>query len=569
MVKTTFFLLAVFALSATALPARGAPTQHRGIWMHPEQFKTPQLAEESIGRIAGARLNAIYPLVWHRGGTAWFKSALSPMAQDLSPDFDPLAHLVKIAHARGIAVHAWFVNGSYGAQPTVGLFAEHPAWRLQDAGGATWYDLGRPEVRDFQRDLMLGCLRDYDLDGLHFDYIRYSGQTVCFCEHCQNEFAQKTGHRPLRSGEERFPALIELASNPLSEPTTAQVLATFDDGIPAITINRLGEGETVLLNWQAARAGGPALDRLAKKMLGRFGAAATNTFLLHTAPTAAKYRDEEQSHALTWLASLGFPAKRIDEPRLDRVPRGGTLVLCGQYYIPEETTAWIEKFVREGGHCLVIDGPVFAIKSAPLQRALGLKSRARYFRRATLVSPAPGQDIIEAGPAVDIEKERRRLSDWAAYRRDTVTELVRAVYRGAKAQKPGAWISAAVFFTKDRADGVCQDWYGWLREGCIDYVLPMAYTEDGEILAQAFAEWRASDPHMERIIPGLSIYSRKDGKAMTRDLALIRAQIDMCRANQAHGNLFFALSYLNEPLVQLLAEEIFPEPVASWYPPRR
>lgn len=567
--NVTSFLLTLFVLAIGHGAVRAATTEHRGIWMHPEQFKTPQLAEESIAKIAAAHLNAIYPLVWYRGGTAWFKSALGPMATDVSPGFDPLAHLVKVAHDRGIAVHAWFVNGSYGAPPARGLLASHPDWRLQDGAGETWYDLGKPAVRDFQRDLMLGCLREYDVDGLHFDYIRYSGQTVCFCEHCQNEFSQKTGHRPLRAGEERFPALIELASNPLSEPTTAQVLASFDDGAPAITINRLGEGEAVLLNWQAARAGGPALDRFAKTLLGRFGATATNIFLLHTAPTAAKYRDEEQSRALSWLASLGFPARRIDESRTDRVPRGGTLVLYGQYYIPDETTAWIENFVREGGHCLVVDGPVFAIKSAPLQRALGLRSRARYFRRATLVSPTAGQDIIEAGPAVDIEKERHRLSDWVTYRRETVTELVRAVSRGAKAHKPAAWLSAAVFFTRDRADAVCQDWYGWLREGCIDYVLPMAYTEDNATLAQAFEEWRASDPIMERIFPGLSLYSRKDGKAMTRDLALIRAQLDMCRANQTKGAQFFALSYLNESVVQLLATEVFPEPAAPWYPPRR
>ena len=48
------------------------------------------------------------------------------MANDVPQGFDPLANLVKIAHAHGIAVHAWFVNGSYGAPVNNGVFVETP-----------------------------------------------------------------------------------------------------------------------------------------------------------------------------------------------------------------------------------------------------------------------------------------------------------------------------------------------------------------------------------------------------------------------------------------------------------
>jgi len=167
-------------LALTLAAANGGQAEvvgHRGIWMHPEQFKTPELADQWIEKIAAARLNAIYPLVWYRGGTAWFKSALSPMGRDVPEGFDPLGHLVSIAHARGIDVHAWFVNGSYGAAVSGGVFAQHPEGRLLGGKGEDpWFDLGQPAVRDFQRNVMIDCLRTYDLDGLHFDYIRYSGQ---------------------------------------------------------------------------------------------------------------------------------------------------------------------------------------------------------------------------------------------------------------------------------------------------------------------------------------------------------------------------------------------------------
>jgi hypothetical protein len=296
---------------------------------------------------------------------------------------------------------------------------------------------------------------------------------------------------------------------------------------------------------------------------------AKNTFQLNTTQTAAKYRATEQEKARVWLRGLGFPAKLIDETVLAKVPKAATVVLAGQYLINDETAKWLESFVRAGGHCLFVDGPVLSIKQEPLQRVTGLRVSAGFFSDWKVISPAPDQDVLKPGPPVDAAKERQRVEKWVEYRAWTVTELVRAVYKGAKKLKPRAWVNAAVFYKKESADRVCQDWYGWLREGCMDYVLPMAYTEKNEDLAKAFAEWRAADPKMERIIPGLSIYSRKEGKAVTRDLALARSQLDMCRDNVTHGNLFFALAYLNEPLIKMLADSVFTKPAKPWYPPRR
>ena len=328
----------LFVLLFSASICFGDLVQHRGVWLHPREFNTQQLVDETIARVAAARLNVIYPLVWYYGGTAWFKSALSPMPKALPEGFDPLGALVKAAHAKGIHVHAWFVNGSYGSSKPSGLFEQHPDWQLKSGrGGELWYDLGKPEVRDFQRDLMLECLKNYEVDGIHFDYIRYSGQTMCFCDHCQNEFSQKYGFRSLNPTEEKFPALLDIGGNPVGKPTTAKVLATFDDGVPAIAVNRLGEGETVLVNWNAASRPCMALDNFVKETLKRFGATSKNTFQLHTTQTAAKYDASAQDKAATWLREIGFPAKKIDEAALAKASKKSTLILAGQYLINADT----------------------------------------------------------------------------------------------------------------------------------------------------------------------------------------------------------------------------------------
>ena len=93
-----------------------------------------------------------------------------------------------------------------------------------------------------------------------------------------------------------------------------------------------------------------------------------------------------------------------------------------------------------------------------------------------------------SGRRIDIEKEKSRRKKWAEFRGWGVTELVRDACKGAKAVKPRAQVTAAVFTPPASAKKVCQDWPRWLREGAIDYVIPMAYTMDNVALATQIGE---------------------------------------------------------------------------------
>jgi len=565
-----WFPAVLICLFTPLLPLAAAePVEHRGLWVGGGTFNTPEAVADVVNRAAAAHLNALYPLVWYHGGQAWYKSQLCPLASQVDPGFDPLGEMVKLAHAKGIEVHAWFVNGSYG-RAEHGVFEQHPDWALQTgAGKANWYDLGKPEVRRYETDVMLDCLRNYDVDGIHFDYIRYDSQQYCYCAHCQQEFAGRTGLPPPAASAKLFPAALPTSGNPLGGPTTAQVLAGFDDGVPAITLNQLGQGEAALINWQATRPACPAVDDTVQRLLQRFGATAANLFQLRTTQTDAKYRGESQGQALSWLAGLGFKAKAIDETKLADVPPGGTVFLYGQYLVGDDTCAWLKQFISAGGHALFMDGPVFAISNPDLQAVLGLKGTARYFNGMRVVSPAPGQDFLAAGPPVDPAVEQTRLAKWVEYRKWTVTELVRSVYREAKQLKPQAQVSAAVFSSRAGADAVCQDWYNWLTEGIIDYVIPMAYIMENPKLQVVLDEYKQADPQFERIIPGLSIYQSGGGKTTSRPRELVLSQVELCRAMGARGTLFFASNYLNEDLINALSGGPYAAPAKIYHPQAR
>jgi uncharacterized lipoprotein YddW (UPF0748 family) len=143
------------------------------------------------------------------------------------------------------------------------------------------------------------------------------------------------------------------------------------------------------------------------------------------------------------------------------------------------------------------------------------------------------------------------------------------VHRRAKGIKPNVQISAAVLSSVEAADSVYQDWPRWLREGMIDFVVPMAYTQDNAELTRQIAQWKTLDPQLQRIIPGLAIYQETGGQATTRDFDLIRSQHQLCRRQGARGNMYFSLQYLSDPLIDLFRTEFYPAKAQPYAPPAR
>lgn len=130
--------------------------------------------------------NTVFFQVRSRGNTM-YKSRYEPWAAELTgtlgedPGWDPLDFAVEESHKRGMELHAWFnVAKVYGIGiPALSsprhLLRSHPEW-AQQYEGEWWVDLGRPDVRAYTETLVMELVRLYDIDGVHFDYIRYPGE---------------------------------------------------------------------------------------------------------------------------------------------------------------------------------------------------------------------------------------------------------------------------------------------------------------------------------------------------------------------------------------------------------
>ncbi len=134
-----------------------------------------------------ANINALFIQV-RKTGDAYYKSAFEARATNIAgdPDFDPLAYIIRAAHAQGIQVHAWMNTFRIWGKTTPPadpnhIAVLHPDWITRTATGDTgageglFLDPGVAEVRDYTFNVFMDVVRNYDIDGIHLDYVRYPG----------------------------------------------------------------------------------------------------------------------------------------------------------------------------------------------------------------------------------------------------------------------------------------------------------------------------------------------------------------------------------------------------------
>ena len=100
---------------------------------------------------------------------------------------------------RSIEVHVWKVN-YYLSHRTPKEFLERLGreGRLQvsnDGKPIDWLCPSHPENFELELRSMVEIARKYDVDGLHFDYIRYPGGNHCYCDGCRERFEAASGRK--------------------------------------------------------------------------------------------------------------------------------------------------------------------------------------------------------------------------------------------------------------------------------------------------------------------------------------------------------------------------------------
>ena len=155
--------------------------QYRALWVDAfhDGMKSPTQIERLVADAHRANLNALIVQVRKRGD-AYFNVADEPRATDIvgAKAFDPLAYVIQLAHAMTprIEVHAWLNTFFVGDNSAV--YREHGSqWGNRDVNGTKsgYLDPGVPEVLAYTHKVFMDVAMNYDVDGLHMDFVRYPG----------------------------------------------------------------------------------------------------------------------------------------------------------------------------------------------------------------------------------------------------------------------------------------------------------------------------------------------------------------------------------------------------------
>ncbi|MBX7246869.1 MAG: family 10 glycosylhydrolase [Candidatus Sumerlaeaceae bacterium] len=125
-----------------------------------------------------------------------------------NPGWDPLAYAIASAHSRGLELHAYINTHTLAASvPPGSTTPQHPynlhgpsapgeqSWMIRDSGGNAglvdsyyWISPANTEASAWTRKQIMYIVKNYDVDGVHFDRIRSPGSTYTYDAATQRRF---------------------------------------------------------------------------------------------------------------------------------------------------------------------------------------------------------------------------------------------------------------------------------------------------------------------------------------------------------------------------------------------
>ncbi len=174
-----------------------------------------RLAAAGFNTVFFETVNASYPI---------YPSRVAPQQNPLTRGWDPLKAAVKLAHERGMELHAWVwmfaaANRRHNALLNQSanypgpVLAAHPDWAMLDRQGRlfdqstkkAFLDPANPEVRRYLMALLDEIALQYGVDGIQLDYIRYPfqdptrvNQTFGYSQVARQQFKELTGVDPTK-----------------------------------------------------------------------------------------------------------------------------------------------------------------------------------------------------------------------------------------------------------------------------------------------------------------------------------------------------------------------------------
>lgn len=190
-----YLLLIILLCHTPAILSSGLPaTEVRAVWLTtnygldwPRNRISQEVQKKELLSILDDlqknNFNTVMFQVRSRGEMLYY-STIEPMSSLIlpsgvgKPKFDPLAFVLDECHKRGLECHAWIVTYPLGGDKHVrSLGAQSVTKKIPSITkkfkGEWFLDPGNPRTDDYLLSIVKEIVSNYDVDGIHFDYIRY------------------------------------------------------------------------------------------------------------------------------------------------------------------------------------------------------------------------------------------------------------------------------------------------------------------------------------------------------------------------------------------------------------
>lgn len=237
-----------------------------------------------------------------------------------------------------------------------------------------------------------------------------------------------------------------------------------------------------------------------------------------------------------WL--LCFSTERATPERLETFRQDGWLLTSETGRVlpwldpsSSDVRAYLTRAVRELATRYAPDGVhLDFIRYPDFASSLGAAARPRFERTLKRRVRAWPQDVKWGGA------ERAAFMRWRTAQIDHFVGDARLALR---AHAPGKLLTAAVYGKYPSCvDAVGQDWEAWLRNGVVDYVMPMNYTEDLDTFRGFVAAQTRDKMQARRVIPGIGVTAAES----RLDVVQVIDQIGASRDAGCPGFALFDLS---------------------------
>jgi uncharacterized lipoprotein YddW (UPF0748 family) len=552
-------ILTLFVNNTTA--SQSPVFKVRALWVDPSGFGTAEAVDQMISRCRRAGINTILPDIMVHG-TVYFKSSHFLGKVSADNDFDPLAYMVKKAHAAGIKIQAWSCV-YYEGRGT----PRNPEWVSQsfdrNPQEQIFLSPAHPDVNPYLLSVLKDLLK-YDIDGIHLDYSRYCNAAFDYSDGARNRCKSELGFDPLNFLD--HPELIVPAENDnfpvrVLHPET-QIKKVWEIGAVERNMNRTGAGFAFvsenpkniddlhipgLLIISHYTDVNPKMAIAIKKYVDRGGdllwIEATNT----TLSKSPELQNITGLKGAKWLPQSRVSFKKEGDHPVGQMIPSNILNTSGSMPIPVD--AHIIARLNTGEPAITINkvgkGKVMVIGFRAMESnadpvILLLRNIIDWFR-------------AEAGvKGTDILGEKR--NQWINWRESHVTSLVRDFNKAAKEKNPNLLVTSSAGVGPQQLNGTYRDGAHWLTENINDALFPMNYTPDPTELEDMLEEQGNYIPQGKQnsVFPGLQLYIVKDKVVMSLGADIVEKELLLVRQKGYHGFCLFAYNSLSDEIIDML-----------------